>query len=199
MRNNYIIARDNAQKLFMKMDQAELIRLHALSADDEFIFITYLGGTYRISRRDGHIEQDGAPAGFNTTLAIFDYLSHAPTRPTGRWCATNSLPHVGQSQPSGTSLYAAYAEKFQGNIDVFSAALAELKCAEFPKGDVSGVIPVFPDLRMAVRFWAADEDFPPQLDFFWDENVLTRLRYETLYYVMGDLLTIADTKIALNS
>ncbi len=188
MRNNYIIARDNAQKLFVQMDQEKLIRLHELHSDKEYIFVSYLGEEMRISRRDGSILCGNEQAGFNATLAIFDYLSHAPTQSAGRWCATNSLPHVGQSQPSSTRLYGVYAEKFQKNISGFAAVLAGISCADFEKGDVSGVIPVFSDLRLAVRFWAADDDFPPQLDFFWDENVLTRLRYETLYYVMGDFL-----------
>ena len=192
MRNNYIIARDNAQQLFMKMDQDKLIHLHGLHSDSEYIYIDYLGETYNISRSDGRITLGGTQAGFNTTLAIFDYLSHAPTQRAGKWCATNSLPHVGQSQPSGSKLYADYAGKFQERIGALSIALNQLKCADFPKGDVSGVIPVFPDVHMVFQFWAADEDFPPQIGFFWDENVLTRLRYETLYYVMGDLLEVLD-------
>ena len=199
MRNNYIIARDNAQKLFMQMDQEKLIRLHALHSDEEYIFISYLGEEMRISRRDGSILCGNEQAGFNATLAIFDYLSHAPTQSTGKWCTTNSLPHVGQSQPSGSKLYAAYAEKFQDRADALSAALNRLKCADFPKGDVSGVIPVFSDVHMVFEFWAADEDFPPQIDFFWDENVLTRLRYETLYYVMGDFLEMLNQMSQRNS
>ena len=199
MRNNYIIARDNAQQLFLKMNQAELIHLHALYADNEYIYIDYFGETYAISRRDGRITLGGTQAGFNTTLAIFDYLSHAPTQSAGKWCATNSLPHVGQSQPSGSKLYAAYAEKFQDRADALSAALNRLKCADFPKGDVSGIIPVFSDVHMVFEFWAADEDFPPQIGFFWDENVLTRLRYETLYYVMGDFLEMLNQMSQRNS
>ena len=54
----------------------------------------------------------------------------------------------------------------------------------------------YADLRAAFQFWAADEDFPAQIGFFWDENVLSRLRYETLYYVMGDFLELLEARIA---
>ena len=36
-----------------------------------------------------------------------------------------------------------------------------------------------------VQFWFADEDFPAQLQFFWDKNALQYLRYETMYYALG--------------
>ena len=38
----------------------------------------------------------------------------------------------------------------------------------------------------------SDEEFPPVLKFMWDENVLDYLRFETLYYVMGDFLDALD-------
>ena len=81
MRDNYQIARENAEKLFVQMDQDALIRLHALHADTDYIYLAYLGQDFRISRADGRVELDGRTprrAGFGETLAIFDYLSHAP-------------------------------------------------------------------------------------------------------------------------
>ena len=199
MRDNYQIARENAEKLFVQMDQDALIRLHALRADTDYIYLAYLGQDFRISRADGRVELDGRTprrAGFGETLAIFDYLSHIPTIAAGRWCATNSLPHVGQTQPDAGRLHRARAAALQAKLSLVAPALAGLSCAPFPRGDAACVFPVFSDVRAAFQFWAADEDFPAQLCFFWDENVLSRLRYETLYYVMGDFLELLDARIA---
>ncbi len=199
MRDNYQIARENAEKLFVQMDQDALIRLHDLRADAEYIYIDYLGRGFRIDRASGRVEYVGAQprgAGFSETLAIFDYLSHTPAPAAGRWCATNSLKHVGQSQPSAGKLHRARAEALQAKLSLIVPALAGLSCAPFPRGDAACVFPVFSDLRAAFQFWAADEDFPAQIGFFWDENVLSRLRYETLYYVMGDFLELLEARIA---
>ena len=49
-----------------------------------------------------------------------------------------------------------------------------------------------PFLPLVFQFWESDEEFPPVLKFMWDENVLDYLRFETLYYVMGDFLDALD-------
>ena len=40
---------------------------------------------------------------------------------------------------------------------------------------------------MQLRFWHADEDFPPSLDLLWDRNTLQFLRYETTWFAAGVL------------
>ena len=57
-----------------------------------------------------------------------------------------------------------------------------------PGGDVSRILDVFDFFPVCVRFWDADEEFPASLQFLWDANALDFLYYETLWYVMGDLL-----------
>ena len=47
---------------------------------------------------------------------------------------------------------------------------------------------VVDDLAMQVHFWCADEDFPPSLELFWDENVLQYMHYETVWYANGFIL-----------
>ena len=59
----------------------------------------------------------------------------------------------------------------------------------FGKGDISFKIPVFKDLCIVVAFWEADEDFPPQLQIKPDTNTLDYMRYETIWYMAGCLVT----------
>ena len=47
---------------------------------------------------------------------------------------------------------------------------------------------VFDFFPGCVRFWDADEEFPASLQFLWDANALDFLYYETLWYVMGEVL-----------
>ena len=46
-------------------------------------------------------------------------------------------------------------------------------------------LPVFPGVSMCLKFYFADEEFPPQLTFLWDKNMLQFVRYETVYYIAG--------------
>jgi len=48
-------------------------------------------------------------------------------------------------------------------------------------------VPIFPDLSMQLKFYFADEEFPPSLTFLWDKNILDFVRYETVYYIAGVL------------
>ena len=45
-----------------------------------------------------------------------------------------------------------------------------------PLGDMAYRLPVFPGLDMMLKFYHADEDFPPSLDLLWDKNTLQFLQ-----------------------
>ena len=53
---------------------------------------------------------------------------------------------------------------------------------------MSYIIDVFDFFPVCVRFWDADEEFPASLQFLWDANALDFLYYETLWYVMDELI-----------
>ena len=44
---------------------------------------------------------------------------------------------------------------------------------------------VMDGLEIGIFFWHADEEFPAQLRFYWDENALMYIRYETMHYTLG--------------
>ena len=46
-------------------------------------------------------------------------------------------------------------------------------------------IPVFRDFSVLFQFWDGDEEFPPRIRWLFDENALSFMHYETLWYVMG--------------
>ena len=43
-------------------------------------------------------------------------------------------------------------------------------------------------LPVLLRFWSADEEFPAQLQLLWDRNTCRYLRYETTFYLSGEIL-----------
>ena len=46
----------------------------------------------------------------------------------------------------------------------------------------------FDCLPVLLRFWEADEEFPAQLQLLWDRNTCRYLRYETTFYLSGEIL-----------
>ena len=54
-------------------------------------------------------------------------------------------------------------------------------------GDEAYAVEVMDGLEIGILFWHSDDEFPAQLRFFWDENALMYIRYETMHYTLGYL------------
>lgn len=191
--DNYRRALLYARELFLRWDQSKLIARCRLRSDDSYLYISFLGEPYRIDRQSGIVEciaGETAEAGFSQALSIYDYLCREAPLPalSGRFCSVNSLPHVGQSNPSDTGLHSAHAAFFQRHVPALQQALRKIGSAPYPKGDAACLFPVFDGFNAVFQFWEGDEDFPPSVRFLWDENSQGRLKYETLYYVMDCFL-----------
>ena len=96
-----------------------------------------------------------------------------------------SLPgiYVGGSglMMSGDSL----AKQIDSAPERFRAACQAMGGREVALGDLGFEIPAFPGVAMCLKFYFGDEEFPPQLTFLWDKNILQFVRYETVYYIAG--------------
>ena len=192
--NNYDKMEAQARGLFLKWDQDALVRRNGLEADAEFLYINYLGLRHRIARATGVVEACAdagwLPAGFNASLAIFDYICRDNFRPglSGRYSPVHALAHTGQTSPSAVDFHQRYADRFQECMPLLRDALKPFDCAPFPTGDVACVLHVFDNMPVIFQFWEGDEEFPPSVRFLWDENTLSYLFFETTYYIMGDFL-----------
>ena len=197
--NNYEISKDNARKLFLDWDQAHIIERCGLRADEEYLYIDFLGQPFRILRATGEAENLalGRAANFEEALSIYDYLCRRDPLPgmSGAGRSINSLKHVAQSNPSPVSYHQKWAIRYQEHTSALERVLSELG-SPFPKGDIACVFPIFPGFDAVFQFWEGDDEFPPAIHFLWDENAPDYLYYETLYYVMGCFLDLLDRRVA---
>ena len=188
------------QRLFLEWDQGEMIRRYRLEADERYLYLRFLGQRYRIHRSSAAVENldQQRPAGFNASLSIFDYLCRDNVLPgmSGQWRAVNALKHTGQSNPSASNFHQRHAVRMQDHIPALREALHRLALAPFPQGDAACVFDVFPGFYAVFQFWEGDEEFPPSVHFLWDDNALSYLRFETLFYVMGEFLELLWARIA---
>ena len=191
MADNYQISRDRAQEYFLGFDQQKLIDVWQLSHDADWLYTDFLGKPYRICRATGRVIRmaDEQEAGFEEALSIFDLLCHEGEVKScsGRFAPVNSLkgrPPIGV----GVDFHAKTASCFDRDPERFRQACLELGGTPMALGDIGFSFPVFAGLRVQVKFYHADEDFPASVVLLWDENMLQYAYYETVFYIAGFLL-----------
>lgn len=198
----------NAQKmgefgreLFLGYDQQRMIGRFGLESDDGYLYLDYVGDPYRVDRGNGRIDVHGEGDRWisleekpYTALAIYDMLCHFQDQDTepllaGEFCPTKSLTSM-VSTPSAPQGY--------GNLDALSGHVDELAAAceaiggelqsRMARADITYLIPVFEWFDVIFQFWDGDEEFAPKTMFLWDRNSLQFMHFETLYYVMQDVM-----------
>lgn len=195
-KSNYETTLENMQVRFLSYDQGRMIDQFGLHHDGQYLYLSFVGRDYRISRGDGKAEWSGdgfvhsVPAGFNEAMSIYDVLccSKDRCRLSGQFCTVNRLKGVIQSCRVGDGLLQSTARLFDGKSGRLDRACAALGGQRESMGDVAYRLDIFPFLPVILRFWESDEDFPPELTFLWDENTLDFVHYETTYYIRGHLI-----------
>lgn len=195
--SNYDLQVDIGRSIFMEYDQEALIRKFRLEADENWIHLTYLNTPFRISRRDGRIEEYHGQwiecRSFGTVMTVYDLLcyhqgTHAPAL-LGQWCTVGSFVVTGVTNTD--TFTKKYAAVFDGRLEELKAACEALGGVLLPRmagADMTCRIAVTPFFPVLLQFWEGDEEFPPKLMLLWDRNADRFLHFETTFYLQGDLL-----------
>ncbi len=189
--DNYAIQVDRARAQFLTFDQPAMCARLGLPMTPEAIPIRFLGALHTVRRADGRVlGPDGAPAAFGAAMAIYDALARTNTpRLAGSFVPTSALHGIHGTHAVHETLHSPAAQRFAGKAGLLEDALRALGGRPWDgPGDVAFTLDVFDFFPVCVRFWDADEEFPASLQFLWDANALDFLYYETLWYVMGELL-----------
>lgn len=193
--NNYLIQARQAKARFLTYDQSRLIAKLNLRSDGEYLYVPMLGQTYRISRTSGDMQRQTAGDwvdgnSYDEVMTLLDLLcdSREDRHISGRWKNMTSFGLMfhqnlleEQKDP--------WAEKFQADPEGFRKACLALDGTPLPNGDIAYAIELFDGLPIAVQLWFGDDEFPPNLRFLWDENALMYIKYETMYFAKGMLLS----------
>ncbi len=134
-------------------------------------------------------------AGFEEVLSIFDVLCYSKDgcRLSGNYCGISNVKGANLAAAPGNDMFAPSARAFDHHTDQLAAACEALGGTKEKIGDVSYLLPVFPFLSIQLQFWESDEEFPPQLKFMWDENILQFMHFETTFYVTGHVIERLQT------
>ena len=192
MADNYRIQMQNAQRFFLTYDQEKLIRKFRLKADDDFLYLTMFSSPYRLNRHTGELErfkEDWEDANtFGEVMTILDILCDSKDNRylTGKWMSTQMFGkyfHSGLLEPEYDALADAF-DKAPGSLWKACKALGGHPIAG---GDEAYAVEIMDGLEIGIFFWHADDEFPAQLRFFWDENAPMYIKYETMHYTLGYL------------
>jgi hypothetical protein len=189
-RNNYALQVEHARHTFAALDFDAMCARFGLTPDAGGLTLRFLGRAHRVGR-DGRVtDEHGRPASFGAAMAIYDLLGREGPRPElkGEFVPITALHGIRGTQAVHEDLYSAAAQRFAGRCDALEAALRARGGRPWGKGDVSYIVDVFDFFPVCVRFWDADEEFPASLQFLWDANATAFLYYETLWYVMDELI-----------
>ena len=187
-RDNYAVQAEDARLRFLTYDQS----LMPAEKDGSFLYLPFCGCDYRISRSDGHIFRKAgndwlSADSHGEVLTIFDYLCDAkPGRAPAQEAVSMAFlgGHVHDSLASAPGRLELAIDR---DPAAFRRACLALGGREIQDGDLCFELDLFDDLPIRLRFWHADEDFPPSLDLQWDKNALLFIRYETTWFAAGVL------------
>ena len=94
---------------------------------------------------------------------------------------------------------------FQKSADGFNGKRKELEavCKNFGetlnlKGDVAVKLYPFPFLPVILQYWEADEEFPANLKFMYDENILDYMHFETIFFMTAHIVKRLEEMMKTN-
>lgn len=195
--SNYEITKRRVQKDFLKYDQEKMMQKFSLKADENYLYITFIGHSYRICRKSGYLEwsEDNfvtcVEGDFNEALTIYDLLcdSKENCHAANDFINLNSLSTLqSSSKKLGDGLFHGEDKIFDHKEELFGNVCEKLGGIKAGKGDVAYELPLFDFLPCRIQFWNSDDEFDAQLQIFVDKNVLKFIRYETVWYAVSHLM-----------
>jgi len=135
-------------------------------------------------------------ASFGVSMSMFDVLSRSGPVPefAGEWKSISALAGAIGAGHEAVLGNRDKAAKLSGHRKQMDEACRRIGGTQMNVGDASWVLPVIElpaltePISVWVQFWEADEEFPASLKILWDAAILQFMHYETLWYVMDDVI-----------
>ena len=199
IKSNYEIMKERMAERFLTYDQEGIIRKLSLRADEEYLYLTFLSFGYRVNRRNGGIQWFDRTAGrwreaqYNDAMTISDLLccSKEDGRASGQYVMLQNLASVASGTMfAGKGILEQEAKGLDYRDEELAAACERLGGSREKTGDVAYKIPVWENLCVIFRFWNSDEEFPAQLQFLCDRNMLDFMHYETAWFLVSHIILL---------
>ena len=194
--SNYEIMRNQMRSEFIKYDQTMMIQKYSLKNDSEYLYLDFVLRHYRIDRKNGIAEwsddcfRNYVEADYNESMTIYDVLCYGKNTSglSGKYCSLNMLKGTVKSSTPGNNMFQRAADYFNGKVKELEAVCELMGERVDLKGDVAIKLYPFSFLPVILQYWEADDEFPANLKFMFDENILKYMHYETIFFMTGHLI-----------
>lgn len=194
--SNYEIMRNQMRSEFLKYNQTKMIQKYSLENDQDYLYLDFVLRHYRINRSNGVVEWSGnhfetcVEADYNESMTIYDVLCYAKDHCSlsGNYCPISMLSGTVKSSIPGGTMFQKSADYFNGRIKELEAVCSILGEKADIKGDVAAKLYPFSFLPIIIQYWEADDEFPANLKFMFDENIMEYMHYETIFFMIGHVI-----------
>lgn len=152
----------------------ELALRSGAELEERFLRVKFFGEPYRITFPDFEVSREAtnqACSAYRAALFLF-YLQTADGAPfAGKWIALRELPdglfyHQAYQGYSGNRL----ARSIGNRVEAFARAAEKLGGQKLALGDAAYAFDALPRVRVAVVYYAGDDDFPATANVLFDES-----------------------------
>jgi hypothetical protein len=193
--NNYEIAYKRAAEILRSSDLSEIARRCGVETRQEFIRGRYLGGDYRI--RLPEVEFESEKLSMSEKILILHYVTTTGTHePEGVYLAFKGLPGAAFYNPTyrkrGPNII---RDVFGNNPERLEKALEEPCVKKGDTGDVSLRIEVFPKIEALVIMYRGDDEFPPECQILYNDEIINLLPLEDVAVLAGRIAKFLMTRV----
>ena len=166
--DNYLIQAQQAKACFLTYDAEALAKKLNAKLDAEYLYTTFFGQSYRVSRKTGDIQrlEDGAWRDGNSyeeVMTLLDLIcdSREDRHVSGRWKAMQDFG-LQFHQKLLEDGHDPWAERFQNELPAFRRACLALGGKPLPVGDAAYAFEIFDGLGIAVQLWLGGRRVPAE-------------------------------------
>ena len=206
MISNYEIMRNQMRGEFVKYNQEKMIKKFSLRNDEGYIYIEFMLREYRINRKTGVVEwsensfSTSVEADYNESMTIYDILCCSKDACTlsGNYCPVHMLKGTVNASGIGRNLFQKSADGFNGKRKELEAVCKNFGETLNLNGDVAVKLYPFSFLPVILQYWEADEEFPANLKFMYDENILDYMYFETIFFMTAHIVKRIEEMMKTN-
>mgnify|MGYP006287777995 CR=1 FL=1 len=193
--NNYEIAYKRAAEMLRSSDFGEIKRRCGVDTKEGYILVEYFGADYRI--RLPKVEFESEKLSMAEKILILHYLTTTGTyEPEGVYLAFKGLPGAAFYNPTyrkrGPNII---RDVFGNNPERLEKVLEEPCVKKGDTGDVSLRIQVFPKIEALVIMYRGDDEFPPECQILYNDEIINLLPLEDVAVLAGRIAKFLMTRV----
>jgi len=161
--------------------------------DEQSFMVEVLGEKYLVKYPDGQVVfTDGqAVSNYSVKMIILRYLMNATgSSPTGQFKSYKEFPdgplYYANFYARSIKIFALIGSEYPQALNDF---ISETKASQLDKGDLAFSLSVMPGVEVAFILWYGDDEFEPEGQILFDQNLMDIFTIKDLA-VLGDVLML---------